>query len=351
MGETLITHLFLKEEIIMPLKKINIKLTFVLLLIFFASMLYIFNTNGNCIYPQKSFENINNSSINIDVHSGDSIQQAIDNVCSGGTVTVYSGLYKENLAIDKPLSIISKERKHENAIIQAADPERDVFKITANNVTVSGFNITGSQNKSGIYCSGSGCNITGNKLSYNMYGIYINNSNRNTQDNNEINDNFFGIYLNNSTNNQVSNNNFSCFGLIAKLDNGGGGIGGICLEDSNNNRLINNTILKYWEGINLTNSSNNELNNNSILDNYFSLSLINSNNNKVLNNIIVKGGYSFSVIIYHSQNNTLQGNTGGLNTEIKVTYGFNSTNNTLEGEIDNADEPITPKIGSEDFWV
>jgi parallel beta-helix repeat protein len=173
-----------------------------------------------------------------------------------------------------------------------------------------------------------------------MYGIYINNSNRNTQDNNEINDNFFGIYLNNSTNNQLSSNNFSGFGLFAKLDNGRGGIGGICLENSNDNKLMNNTILRYWEGVNLTNSSNNELNNNSILDNYFSLSLVNSNNNKVLNNTIVKLGYSYSVVLTDSQNNTLKGNTAGPNTGIKVIYNaFNSTNNTLEGEIHNADEP------------
>lgn len=43
---------------------------------------------------------------------------------------------------------------------------------------------------------------------------------------------------------------------------------------------------------------------------------------------------SFSVILAHSQNNTLKGNTGGLNTEIKVVYDIlNSTNSTSEGEI------------------
>jgi parallel beta-helix repeat (two copies) len=291
------------------------------------------------VYPKQGLENVNRNSINAEVYPGNSIQSAINNISSGGTVIVFSGLYKENLVIDKPLSIISKQGETNNTIVQAADPEKDIFHITANNVTVSGFNITGSQNKSGIYCSGSDSNITGNKLSYNMYGVYINNSNRNTLDDNEINDNFFGIYLKNSTNNQLSSNNLSDFGLFAKLDNGEGGIGGICLKDSNDNKLMNNTILRYWEGVNLTNSSNNELNNNSILYNYFSLRLENSNNNKILNNTIVKGGYSFSVIIHHSQNNTLKGNTADSNTEIKVTYGFNSTNNTLEGELDNADEP------------
>lgn len=331
----------------MPLNKINIKLTFVLLLIFVASMLYVFNTNDNRIYPKKSFENINNSSINIDVHPGDSIQQAIDTVCSGGTVTVYSGLYKENLAIDKPLSIISKERKPENAVIQAADPERDVFKITADNVTISGFNITRTK-KAGIYCIGSDANINGNKLSYNEYGIYLNGSSTNILENNEVNNNSLGIYLKGSNNNWLKNNNVSGVGIFVGLENEAEGI---YLEDSDNNKLIGNTVSKLWDSVNLTESSDNELNNNSIIDNYFSLSLINSNNNKVLNNTIVKRGYSYSVVLAHSQNNTLKGNTAGLNTEIKVTYGFNSTNNTLEGEIDNADEPRIPTIESEDFLV
>jgi len=322
----------------MSLLQINKKLILIVFLVFFILALYIFYPQNKDKYSDNFFGNANNSSIT-NVYPGDSIQQAINNTYSDGIVIVYPGLYKENLVIDKPLTIISKPGERTESIIQAADPEEDVLHITANNVKVSGFNITRSRNKSGIYCNGSDSNITVNKLSYNMYGIYINNSNRNILDNNEINDNFFGIYLNNSTNNQLSSNNFSDFGLFAKLDNGGGGIGGICLEDSNGNKLMNNTILKYWEGVNLTDSSNNELNNNSILDNYFSLSLVNSNNNKVLNNTIVKGGYSFSVIIYHSQNNTLKGNTAGSNTEIKVTYGFNSINNTLEGELDNADEP------------
>ena len=51
-----------------------------------------------------------------------------------------------------------------------------------------------------------------------------------------------------------------------------------------------------------------------------------SNNNKVLNNTIVKLGYSYSVVLTDSQNNTLQGNTAGLNAEIIVVYDtFNST--------------------------
>jgi len=228
------------------------------------------------------------------------------------------------------LIIISNPgEKTNNTIVQAADPEEDVFNVTADNVTISGFNIKGTPGKAGICCSGSGGNITGNKLSYNNYGVYLNDSNRSILGNNEVNNNSIGIYLRNSSNNQLKSNKISCVGIFAGLENNATGI---YLEDSDNNKLMSNTISKLWDGVNLTDSSNNELNNNSILQNYFSLSLINSNNNKVLNNTIAKLGYSYSVVLANSQNNTLQGNTAGPNTEIKVFYGFDSKNNTFEGE-------------------
>lgn len=312
----------------MSLLQINKKLIIIVFLVFVILVSYIFYPQNKDKYSDNFSEDANNSSIN--VCPGDLIQNAINNLNSGGTVIVSSGLYKENLVIDKPLSIISKSGETNNTIIQAADPEEDIFHITANNVTVSGFNITESQNKSGIYCSGSDSNITGNKLSYNMYGVYINNSTRNTLDNNKMNNNSFGICLKASNNNQLSSNNVSGVGIFVGFNNEAWGI---YLEDSNYNKLMSNSISGLWEGVNLANSSNNELNNNSILDNYFSLSLENSNNNKVLNNTIVKRGYSFSVALAHSQNNTLKGNTAGPNTEIKVIYDFNSTNNTLEGTL------------------
>jgi len=342
----------------MPFTKINRKIV-LLFFVFAISIIFIFYSENNGKHPENIPWNLGNNSTDANIHSGDliqmevnnaisngtvlvypgdSIQQKINNVSSYGTVLVYPGLYKENLVVDKSLSIVSKQGKPVDTVIQAADPEEDIFHVTANNVTISGFNITGSQNKSGIYCSGSDSNITGNKLSYNMYGVYINNSTRNTLDNNEVNNNSLGIYIKSSTNNQLSSNNVSDVGIFVGFNNEAWGI---YLDDSNDNKLMNNFISGLWEGVNLTNSSNNELNNNSILDNYFSLSLENSNNNKVLSNNIVKRGYSFSVALAHSQNNNLKGNTASPNTEIKVVYDFNSTNNTLEGELYTTNEKRT----------
>ncbi len=310
----------------MSLSRINKRLLIILLLIIITSAFYIFHTKNSEVYPETCLGNINNNSINAEVYPGDSIQNAINNVSFGGTVIVHQGLYKENLIVGKPLKVIrSNEGEAAYAAIQAADPEKDVFHITADNVTIIGFNITGSQDKAGIYCSGSGGNITGNKLSYNNYGVYLNDSSRNILENNEVNNNSLGIYLRNSNNNQLKSNNITGVGIFVGLENSATGI---YLEDSDNNKLMNNTISKLWDGVNFTESSNNELNNNSILHNYFSLSLVNSNNNKVLNNTILRRGYSFSVVLADSQNNTFQGNSKYLNTDFKICYSFKSTNNT-----------------------
>lgn len=353
----------------MDLSRINTKLIIILLLIFIASILYTFNAKYSEIHPEKYLDNISNNSTNADLHSGepvkknldnidnnpidveiypgDSIQNAINSVNSGGTVIVYPGLYKENLVVDKPLKVISSnEGESAYAVIQAADPEKDVFHITADNVTISGFNITGSQGKSGIYCSGSDGNITGNKLSHNNYGVCLNDSNRIILEKNEVNNNSLGIYLKNSDNNQLRNNDILGVGIFVGSENNATGI---YLEESDNNKLMSNTVSKLWGGVRFIKSSYNELNNNSILYNYFSLSLVNSNNNKVLNNTIVRRGYSYSVNLVDSQNNTLKGNIGDSNTEFRVIYdvlnstniALNSGNNTLEGEILNVGEPRT----------
>lgn len=383
----------------MHLTKINTKIVF-LLFVFAISTIFIFYSENNGKHPDNIPGNLSNNLTNSNVHSGDliqkkvsntssgdtvivypgdSIQQKINNVNSYGTVLVYPGLYKENLVVDKPLSILSKQGKPANTVIQAADPEKDVFHITANNVTISGFNITGSQGKAGIYYTGSNGNITGNTLVYNKYGaflksssdiiirnntafrngfgIYLSNSSRNTLENNEANNSSHcGIYMEDSTENELdfnvansnneyavclknSNNNWLTSNNISnnelKVD-----INGINLENSNSNKLISNYISNSWKGVNLTNSSDNELSKNKISHNYFSISFHNSNGNKLLNNTIELHPYTFSITLSrHSQNNIIKGNTGGLNEEtesldkIKVHYTSNSKNNTFEDVI------------------
>jgi nitrous oxidase accessory protein len=166
----------------MPFTKVNAKVV-LLFFIFAISTLFILYSGNNEKYPDNIFGNLSNKSMDVNsdsgdliqnksnnvsfggtviVYPGDSIQQKINNASSDSILLVYPGVYKENLVVNKSLTIISKEGKPiMKTVIQAADPKKDIFHVTADNVTISGFNITGAEGKAGIYDIGSNGNITG----------------------------------------------------------------------------------------------------------------------------------------------------------------------------------------------
>jgi nitrous oxidase accessory protein NosD len=109
-----------------------------------------------------------------------SIQEAINNAASGDTILVSPSEYVENVNVNKELTIISKSGNPENTVIRAASTKDDVFDINANNVTISGFKITGAktdeygQDKAGIYFEGGyGLSIKNNTITRNNEGIFL----------------------------------------------------------------------------------------------------------------------------------------------------------------------------------
>lgn len=334
----------------MPIKKINTKIIF-LLLVFVVVLLYIFNTPDNRNKPDVFFDNLSNNSIsndsisnflnnisddsiNFHVHPGDSIQQAINNSSSGDIIAIYPGLYKENLVVDKSLTIMSKLGESAETVIEAANPEKDIFHVTADNVTISGFNVGGAKSKAGIYYTGSDGIIAGNKLISNQYGVLLKEAKNITIENNNASQNGCGIYLSNSSRNTLKNNEASYNWLEEFMNGDKEGRNGIFLANSNNNKLTGNNVSNNWDGIRLSNSSNNELRKNIVTDDYFCISLEDSNNNKLLDNTVKSIGYTYGITLAKSQNNTLQGNSAGFMNKIKVWSDLESRNNTLEGEQD-----------------
>lgn len=307
---------------------------FIILFVCVASV-YLINTQINTQATDKNSYN----SANITVYSGDSIQQAINNAKSGDTIVVSPGLYKENLILDKSLVIISKEGKSANTIIEAEDPKKDVFHVTADTVTIKGFNITGAQSNCGICYRGSYGNIANNTLIYNKYGILLkksllSDSKNITIENNILSDNENGIYLQDTHDNCLENNNISNDEIEVNIN-------GIYLEDSDNNNLVNNNISNSWRGIYLIGSSKNKLNKNIVSSNYFSIDLLNSNNNRLLNNLINLNAYTFSITLGNSHYNILKDNKAGSDADIKVFYTPDSKNNSLEGEQYSVNEQHT----------
>lgn len=168
------------------------------------------------------------------VQSGDSIQTAIDNATSGDVIILEPGTYNENVVINTDNLVIKSESGNpEDTIIKAKSSSSHVFALQADNVQISGLQITGTKNTyTGIYLSGcNNCIIDKNKILNNGYGIYLLNSKGNMLSNNEVTNNgAYGILFSTASSNTLSGN---------KANNNERGIH---IGTSDGNTLSGNTI-------------------------------------------------------------------------------------------------------------
>ena len=163
------------------MKKSN-RILLVFLVIFFFSLTSVsaidndaILTNDNQVFEDNTVELAMGDSDailannQIIVSEGSSIQSAIDNAVEGSTIIVQNGTYSEDLTIPKGLSIIGQ-----NAIIKSNDFGFNILP-TANNTSISGFNILVSNDEGfGIIVEANNCKITDNKISGGNVGIFSN---------------------------------------------------------------------------------------------------------------------------------------------------------------------------------
>jgi len=192
-----------------------------------------------------------------------SIQEAVYNANDGDTILVHAGTYTENVNVAKQLTIKSESENPDGTIVQASDPNDHVFYATADNVTISGFRVTGANGigKDGIHLEGvTACDVANNIVSNNWCGIYLLDSRKNTLRDNTVKSNSnYGIFLVKSGNNTLHNN-------LVNSNNRYG----IALDTSNNNNLSDNTVHSNGEhGIALGTSSHNRMRNNNIFNNTY----------------------------------------------------------------------------------
>ena len=92
------------------------------------------------------------------------IQWAVDNASARDTIIVRDSFYVENIDINKPLTIKS-ENGSAKCVVRAANLFDHVFYVTADNVTIKGFTVTGAAWKAGVYLHNSNNCIIENVLS------------------------------------------------------------------------------------------------------------------------------------------------------------------------------------------
>ena len=156
------------------------------IILVFAILLCIINVQAATIYVPDDYA---------------SIQQVIDNANDGDTIIVRDGIYKENIKIDKSVTLKS-ENGPANCTIDAGG-SGSAITIKADKVVIEGFSIRNSSWwNAGIYVKSSHNIIKNNNISNNWYGIYLNYSNNNMITNNRVEDNnWCGIRLKYSSNN------------------------------------------------------------------------------------------------------------------------------------------------------
>lgn len=219
-----------------------------------------------------------------------SIQEAINSAQNGDTIIVSPGVYRENVNVNKELSIISGTEffgdTANRTYVIGAVPANDVFTIRSNNVRVSGFHVAGGPSgmdlygEVGIYLEGvQNCSLSNNTLILNDIGIGLNSSQSNVLDNNLIGLGTSGIYLIQSNGNMLSNN-------MATTNSHG-----IRIDNSTNNTLLDNTVESNEVGFLLSTSRMNMLENNLVLRNDNGVVLTNmAESNLLANNSVYMNG-------------------------------------------------------------
>lgn len=174
------------------------------------------------------------------VKPGDSIQAAVNNSTTGDFVVVKAGDYQENVIVNVPgITVTSEPENSKGVLVRARDENSSVFHLAADNITIRGFNITGSgevfsaREASGFinfYGSGNYSNkpevrqaygsgsemFTGPEMFISRWdgagcppgGICLENANNCTIERNYIFENRYGVYLQDSMNSTISNNTF-----------------------------------------------------------------------------------------------------------------------------------------------
>jgi len=247
-----------------------------------------------------------------------SIQEAIDAANAGDTIFVQTGIYHENLFINKSISLIGEDRENTFIIGARAD---DVILVTSDHVIISNFTITSryaNTDSAGIRLKWSDNSIiSDNILTYNAYGIYLYSSSHNIIENNNAYSNIHaGIFLYLSCDyNIIRNNNCSTNGKFVEEEGRPSPFGsGIYVWVRNNfNMIMNNTSnfnLQY--GIKLH---------------------VLSNNNTVVKNTFLNN--SAGIFIMLSDGNILANNTSNFNSGTGIFLHMMSNNNMIVNNTNN----------------
>jgi parallel beta-helix repeat protein len=283
-----------------------------------------------------------------------SIQAAIDDndTEDGHTITVYSGVYYENVVVNKSVTLIGIG----HPVVDACG-EGSAITLSADGITLVGFTATNSESSwgcAGIKVISSSNIITGNNVSSNNHdGIRLDYSSNNIITGNNVSNNYNdGIRLYDSSDNIITGNNvnnnwygicldYSSDSIITGNNVSSNNYDGIYLSDSRNNNITGNTFVN--DGLNVENSYQNIVEEN-IVNGKPLVYLEDASNYKVAdagqvilvncNNITVKNldlsNTSVGIVLWKTENCLIPNNTVSNNNHEGI-YLSNSHDNIITG--------------------
>jgi parallel beta-helix repeat protein len=272
------------------------------------------------------------------------IQDAINNAKAGDTILVYSGIYYENVVVDKSVTL-----KGLGYPIVDAGGEGNAIRLTADGITLVGFTATNSGIlfviAAGIMVTSNNNSITGNNACNNGEGIRLTySSNNNTITGNNVSNNsndgirlFYSSNNNTITDNNVSNNNGDGIHLTSSSNNNtitGNNVSnnsnnGIYLPLSSNNTITDNNVSNNGDGIYLLSGNNNTITGNNVSNNNYGIYLLSGNNNTITGNNVSNNNYG--IYLWVSSNNSIYLNNFINNTDnVDSLYSSNIWNSPEE---------------------
>jgi parallel beta-helix repeat protein len=218
------------------------------------------------------------------------IQDAINDASGGDTVYVFNGTYYENINVTKSINLIGEDRK--TTIINGSE-NKEIVKITSDNVSINGFMINGNS-KNGLKIISSKNIVSNNIFSNCLYSIRLYDSFNNEIFQNIIDNNSIGIELSTSSTNKIYNNFIS---------NNRNGI--LVWYSSLNNHIKNNSIESNQQlGVRLSTTSA-TVSGNSFSNNSEGLLLCYCSENLIKNNCFINDGLN----VHKSYRNIVENNT------------------------------------------
>jgi len=279
--------------------------------IVFLFLVYFVHTSGADIVIDELKTRTSKTIIVNAMGDGDytCIQWAIDNSTNGDTILIESGVYLEQLNINKSISLVGTV---DGCIIEGK--QRGVaITVSSDGVGIMGLTINGNELAFMISGIAQNCSIGGNNITNNSRGIEVFGSNNSIENNVFHRNSMLGIRIwgsdNTISNNTIQNipTGIEVHGLKNQIANNIMKIGqwGIHLDSSDSNVITNNVCTNYLDGIYLYDSDMNFISNNECNFNTGNgIHLENSKKNKVsLNTCNSNDLYGIFIIDQDDQGN------------------------------------------------